>query len=97
MRRLFNAHEREYRSVKANEAFLKPRFYDEYGPAITLPVNAIAYQLSDGGDLVRGKPHTFEALKSHVWEKYQSYGDLNPLTRLEVNRKMDRWLEANEH
>ena len=74
----------------------KLRFADEYGQAVDAPINALAYELSEGGDLVRGKPHTHTALKSHVWQTLQRYDIAARFDRREVDRRMDLWLKVNE-
>lgn len=74
-------------------------FYDDYGPACDLPVNAIAYDLTWGGDLVAGKPETWEALKEHVWLLIQGYHDLQRgqyKHKANVYGRMDLWLQRNE-
>jgi hypothetical protein len=75
---------------------MKRSFKDEYGSAVDLPANAIAYELTNGGDLVRGKPHTWEPLKSHVWQAVQSYDDLRHLTQAKIDADVTYWLEWNE-
>jgi hypothetical protein len=71
-------------------------FRDEYGRAVDLPVNAICYELTSGGDLVRGKPHTWEALRSHAWQAVQRYPDLKHLTQAYVDEQVTAWLKYNE-
>jgi hypothetical protein len=60
------------------------------------PINAICYELTEGGELVRGKPHTWEALKSHVWHQVGLYEDLKNYTQGEVNRFVTTWLQVVE-
>ncbi len=70
-------------------------FRDEYGSAVSLPVNAIAYELTNGGDTVRGKPEEFPALLAHVWREVQSFDDLY-LSEMQVQKAMETWLCVNE-
>lgn len=74
-------------------------FCDEYGPAVDKPVNALCYDLTQGGDDVRGKPETWEALKESVWRRTQEYADLVHRQRrgpYGTDKEVDRWLAVNE-
>ena len=73
-----------------------PSFRNEYGSAIDAPINAICYELTDGGDLVRGKSHTHVALESHVWSQVLKYYDLKHYSRKRVAQEVKRWLEVVE-
>lgn len=71
------------------------RFFDKVYHGID-PVNYLAYSISDGGDLVYNKPHTWQALKSHVWGQVKNYEDLGHLNQNQVFSRVQEWLEINE-
>jgi hypothetical protein len=68
---------------------------DKYRGADNL-INAICYDITEGGNLVKDKPHTHEALKSHVWQATQTYSDLNHLKQTHVNYMVQVWLDVIE-
>jgi len=73
---------------------VKPLFRDK-NPA-DMPVNAICYDLTDGGDTVRGKPYLWDKLRTLAFLRAQLYRDLEHLTVSDVDRQVNRWLEHNE-
>ncbi len=78
---------------------VKPSFYDEYGEygqAIDMPVNAVAYELTNGGDTVRNKHHLWPQLAYDVTVELNKYREFNNLTAREITYRLKTWLEVNE-
>jgi hypothetical protein len=75
---------------------MKQSFYDQYGRAIDKPINAIAYELSNGGDKVRGKRHLWSQLAFDVTQECNKYHDLRHYTAQHIVRELKYWLEVNE-
>lgn len=71
-------------------------FRDEYGTAVDLPVNAVAYELTDGGDRVRHRPDLWPDLQRDVVAEIRRFSDLDHLTDRAIQRHLERWLEVNE-
>jgi hypothetical protein len=70
--------------------------FKEDGSVVDSPVNSIAYEFSEGGDSVRGKPYLWDALKFFVWYKIKHFPDISHFTQARVYREMDIWLQVNE-
>jgi hypothetical protein len=75
---------------------MKPSFYDEYGNAIDVPVFAVAYELTNGGDSVRGKRHLWSQLAFDVTNELNKYREFNDLTSQQIVFRLKQWLEVNE-
>lgn len=75
---------------------VKPSFYDEYGRAIDIPVNAVAYELTNGGDTVRNKRHLWPMLAFEVTMELNKYREFKDLAAQEIVYRLKTWLEVNE-
>jgi hypothetical protein len=75
---------------------MKPSFYDDYGRAIDIPVNAVAYELTNGGDTVRNKRQLWPQLAYDVTMELNKYREFNNLTAQEITYRLKTWLEVNE-
>jgi hypothetical protein len=71
-------------------------FRDEYGAAVDLPVNAVAYEMTDGGDTVRHRPDLWPDLQRDVVAEIRRFPDLGHMTDRDIQRHLERWLEVNE-
>jgi hypothetical protein len=75
---------------------IKPSYKNEYGEGIDMPINAFCYELTNGGDLVRGQRHKWRALILKVQAQAKRYRDTNHLAKDEIERKVRAWLDNNE-
>lgn len=73
---------------------MKPHFASEYGPGVSLQANAVAYELTQCGDTVRGKPETWAELERQVNECLDAFCDRIP--PMAVARQLKHWLRVNE-
>ncbi len=71
-------------------------FRDEYGPAVDLPVNAVAYELTEGGDTVRHRPDLWPDLRRDVVAEIRRFSDLDHLTERAIQQHLEKWLVVNE-
>lgn len=71
-------------------------FRDEYGTAVDLPVNAVAYELTEGGDTVRHRPDLWPDLQRDVVAEIRRFSDLDHLTEQAIQHRLDKWLAVNE-
>ncbi len=67
---------------------------DEYGRAVSLQANAVAYELTNGGDAVRGKPEMWPDLERLVNEELERFRDR--ISPGEVRYQLKTWLHWNE-
>lgn len=75
---------------------MKPSFYDEYGSAIDKPINAIAYELTSGGDKIRNKPELWSQLAFDVVTEMNKYREFNSLTVQQITGALKQWIDVNE-
>ena len=84
MNRQHNQHIFEYNLHRAH----LPSFYDEYGPAITVPINAIMYEI------FHKNPEASMSYYSEAVQKELSlYREtINRYTKQTIKRQINRWL-----
>lgn len=75
---------------------MKPSFFAEYGAAIGSPINAIAYELTDGGDTVRGQPSLWPMLEHDVIMETRKYRETENYTVGQIVYQLKTWLDVNE-
>jgi len=71
-------------------------FRDEYGTAVDLPVNAVAYELTNGGDAVRHRPDLWPDLARDVIAEIRRFADLDHMTETTIKARLATWLDVNE-
>ena len=72
-------------------------FRDEYGAAVNIPANAVAYEITNCGDDVRGKPETWSQLEQSVIKILADYHDITWQGKPEyVKQQLKVWLAVNE-
>jgi hypothetical protein len=71
------------------------RYRDQF-PNVDNVVDALLYDLTDGGDTVRGKSWLTPALKSHMRHLCKLYHETHFLSPETINKQIDLWLSVNE-
>jgi len=73
------------------------RASDEFGRTVSNYISAMCYELTDGGDKVRGNPDSWYALKQQVKVECAKYEETQYYSEDMIFRYVDHWLKINEN